>query len=202
MIKPSSLSWALLPLIFMMGCSGYSQLNRDLDDYRPPAYTLNSPSPESEKPEDPAKTDFEREKEQLEKAKALWQEALNSPRRETSFFTPPPGLQKALEPAATDGKAALEALSHPYSLETLETLALIRNPRIQGAKDDVRAALDTYTQVMALDDIVTAILGLHGGNDDRCGSHGGKGTHADAVSISGGFIAEGRNREPVGPGGF
>ena len=154
MIKPSFLSWAFLPLIFMMGCSDYSQLNRDLDHYRPPAYTLTSPPEESEKPAGPPKTDFEREKEQLEKEKALWAEALNSPRRETSFFTPPPALQKALEPAATDGKAALEALGHPYSLEILETLALIRNPRIQGAKDDVRAAVDTYSQVMALDDIL------------------------------------------------
>ena len=36
----------------------------------------------------------------------------------------------------------------------METLALIRNPRIQAARDNVRAAIDTYSQVTALDDIL------------------------------------------------
>jgi cobalt-zinc-cadmium efflux system outer membrane protein len=154
MIKPYSFSWVLLLLIFLVGCSDYSHLNRDLDSYRPPVYTLLSPPEEPEKPEGPAVTDFEREKKQIEKEKALWEEALKAPRKETSFFTPSPGLLKALKTAAGDGKAALDALAHPYSLETLETLALIRNPRIQAAQDDVRAAIDTYSQVMALDDIL------------------------------------------------
>ncbi len=154
MIKPFSFSWALLPLVFMIGCSDYSQLSRDLDDYRPPAYTLSSGSGEPKKPEGPLKTDFQREKEQLEKEKALWEKALKAPQKEASFFTPSPRLLKALKPAAKDSKAALAALAHPYALETLETLVFIRNPRIQGTKDDVRAAIDTYSQVMALDDIL------------------------------------------------
>ena len=154
MIKPSSFSWVLLLLIFMVGCSDYSHLNRDLDDYRPPAYSFLSPSEEPKKPEGPAGTDFEREKKQIDKEKALWEKALKAPQKEVSFFTPPSRLLKALKPAANDNEAALEALAHPYSLETLETLAFIRNPRIQAARDDVRAAIDTYSQVMALDDIL------------------------------------------------
>jgi len=154
MIKPYSFSWVLLLLIFWVGCSDYSHLNRDLDNYRPPVYTFLSPPEEPEKPEGPSVTDFKREKMQIETEKALWEEALKAPGKETSFFTPLPGLLKTLKPAAGNGKTALDALAHPYSLETLETLAFIRNPRIQAAQDDVRAAIDTYSQVMALDDIL------------------------------------------------
>ncbi|MCG6879198.1 MAG: TolC family protein [Deltaproteobacteria bacterium] len=156
MIKPYSysFSWVPLLLIFMVGCSDYSHLNRDLDHYRPPDYTFFSPSEGPEKPEGPAVTEFEREKKQIDKAKVLWEKALEAPQKEASFFTPSSQLLKTLKPAAKDGKAALEALAHPYSLGTLETLALIRNPRIQAARDDVRAAIDTYSQVMALDDIL------------------------------------------------
>ena len=67
MIKFYSFPWVLLLLLFMGGCSDYSHLNRDLDNYRPPAYTLLSPSEKPEKPEGPAVTDFEREKKQIEK---------------------------------------------------------------------------------------------------------------------------------------
>ena len=154
MIKPYSFPRMLLLLIFLFGCSDYSHLNRDLDNYRPPVYTFPSPPEESEKPKDSAVTDFEWEKEQLHKAKALWEKALKAHQKETSFFTPPSRLLKALKPAAGDRQAALDALAHPYSLETLETLVLIRNPRIRAAQDDVRAAIDTYSQVMALDDIL------------------------------------------------
>ncbi|EFK08883.1 conserved hypothetical protein [delta proteobacterium NaphS2] len=154
MIKSYSFSWALFLAVVMVGCSDYSQLNRDLEDYRPPTYTLSSPSQESEKPGGPAKTDFEREKKQIEKAKTLWEKALTSPRRETSFFIPSAELLKALKSAANDGETALEALGHPFALETLDTLVFLRNPRIQAAKDGVRAAIDTYSQVMALDDIL------------------------------------------------
>ena len=147
-------SWALFLAVVMVGCSDYSQLNRDLEDYRPPTYTLSSLSQESEKPEGPAKTNFEREKKQLKKEKALWEKALKTPQKEASFFTPPSRLLKVLKPAAEDNKAALVALADPYSLESLESLVFLRNPRIQAAKDDVRAAIDTYSQVMALDDIL------------------------------------------------
>lgn len=154
MIKPYSFSWALLLLISIVGCSDYSHLDRDLDHYRPPEYTFLSPSEKPEKAGGSLKTDFQLENEQLEKAKTLWEKTLKSPRKEASFFTPPSRLLKSLTPAASDGKAALEALALPFALETLETLTVVRNPRIQAARDDVRADIDTYSQVMALDDIL------------------------------------------------
>ena len=157
MITRYSSSWVLLLLIFTVGCSDYAYLSQDLDNYRPPVYTFLSPTEKAERPEGSLNTDFEREKKQLEKEKALWGKALKAPRKETSFFSPSPRLLKTLKPAAKDGKAALEALAHPYSLESLETLVFLRNPLIQSARDHVRAAIDTYSQVMALDDILRQI---------------------------------------------
>ncbi|MCF8129674.1 MAG: TolC family protein [Deltaproteobacteria bacterium] len=154
MITRYFFSWVLFLLIFTVGCSDYSRLNREMDNYRPPVYSLSSVPGEPEKVETPGVSDFEREKKRLEKEKALWEKALKTSRKEASFFTPSPGLLKALTPAANDGKAALEALEHPYTLESLETLVFLRNPLIQSARDHVRAAIDTYSQVMALDDIL------------------------------------------------
>jgi cobalt-zinc-cadmium efflux system outer membrane protein len=145
---------ALLLLMFVGGCSAYSQLDKDLEQYQPPVIAT-PPSPEGrEPPEILDETGFALEKKKISEAKALWEKALQAPRREMSFFIPPSHLLNSLKPAVRDTAAASGALTPRFSLDTLETLAFLRNPGIRAAENRVRAAIDTYSQVMALDDIL------------------------------------------------
>ena len=145
---------ALFLLASAVGCSNYSQLSKDLEEYRPPAYT--TPSAPEEKtqtgPSDP--TGFALEKKRVNEAKARWDKALNAPEKKETFFHPPSGLLNALEPAVTNPATAAAALNPRFSLATLETLAFLRNPGIKAGEDRARAAVETYSQVLALDDIL------------------------------------------------
>ena len=145
---------ALFLLAFAAGCSNYSQLSKDLEEYRPPAYAA-PPALEGQgrvRPSD--ETGFSLEKRRLSEAKARWEKVLKAPRSETAFFRPPALLLKSLKPAAADAKTASAALKPRFSLETLETLAVLRNPGIKAGKNKARAAMDAYSQVMELDDIL------------------------------------------------
>ena len=146
--------WALALLTFSVGCSSYSQLSNDYDDYRPPVYAVSS---EPERPEQAGSSDetgFDLEKRRISQAKALWEKALEAPRNEATFFRPPSLLLKSLEPAAMDATTASATLTPRFSLETLETLTILRNPGIKAGKNKARAAVDSYSQVIALDDIL------------------------------------------------
>ncbi|HIJ41912.1 MAG TPA: TolC family protein, partial [Deltaproteobacteria bacterium] len=94
------------------------------------------------------------EKKRINEAKARWDKALNAPEKKETFFHPPSGLLNALKPAVTDPATAASALNPRFSLATLETLAFLRNPGIQAGEDRARAAVNTYTQILALDDIL------------------------------------------------
>jgi outer membrane protein, heavy metal efflux system len=146
--------YALLLLMFVGGCSTYSQLDKDLEQYQPPLYATSPPPEGRAQPETSDEAGFALEKKKISEAKALWEKALQAPRRETSFFIPPSQLLNSLKPAARDAAAASGVLTPRFSLDTLETLAFLRNPGIKAAENRARAAIDTYSQVMALDDIL------------------------------------------------
>lgn len=146
--------YALLLLMFISGCSTYSQLDKDLEQYQPPVYTTPPPPEGREQPEASDETGFTLEKKKISDAKALWERALQTPQRKTSFFIPPSHLLNSLKPAAKNDEAASGALTPRFSLDTLETLAFLRNPGIRAAENRAWAAIDTYSQVMALDDIL------------------------------------------------
>ena len=141
-------------MTFVGGCSTYSQLDKDFEQYQPPVYAIPPPQIGLEPPETSDETGFALEKMKISAAKARWEKALQAPREKTSFFTPPPHLLKFLKPAAGDSAAVSRALTPRFSLATLETLVFLRNPGIRAAENRARATLDTYSQVMALDDIL------------------------------------------------
>ena len=92
MIRSYSFPWALFLAVVMVGCSDYPHLNRDLEDYRPPVYTLLSPSEKPENTEDSRKTDFDREKEQINREKALGRRRSNPLERRLLFSRRHPGF--------------------------------------------------------------------------------------------------------------
>lgn len=84
-----SFPYALLLLMFISGCSTYSQLDKDLEQYQPPVYAMPPPPEGREQPEASDETGFTLEKKKISDAKALWERALQTPQRETSFVIPP-----------------------------------------------------------------------------------------------------------------
>jgi cobalt-zinc-cadmium efflux system outer membrane protein len=137
-----------------VGCSNYSQLSKDIEEYRPPAYTVPQAAEGEARARPSDESGFALEKRKINEAKALWEKALKTPRRTEVFFIPPSNLLNGLKPAVTDPGFATAALNPRFSLETLETLAFLRNPGIKAGENRVRAAIDTYSQVLALDDIL------------------------------------------------
>ena len=146
--------FALTLLVSAVGCSNYSQLNREMEEYRPPVYSAPQVKEGDGQGRSPDETAFALEKERINEARALWEKALKSPRTAETFFHPPSNLLNALKPAVTDAAVATAALDPRFSLETLETLAFLRNPGIKASENRTRAAIDTYSQVLALDDIL------------------------------------------------
>ena len=148
------LPYALFFLMFASACSNYSLLNENLEQYQPPAYVATPAPKEKVQTEPSIDTTFALEKKRISEAKARWEKALKTSRGETAFFRPPAHLLKSLKPAATDAKTASAALKPRFSLEALETLVFLRNPGIKAGENKVRAAVESYSQVMALDDIL------------------------------------------------
>ena len=154
MIRRYVFPFLLVLLATGPGCSNYFQLSKDFEEYRPPVYSTPQIKEEAGQAGSSDETAFTVEKGRINEAKALWAKALKTPHRAETFFHPPSNLLNGLKPAVTDPGFATVALNPRFSLETLETLAFLRNPGIKAGENRVRAAIDTYSQVLALDDIL------------------------------------------------
>lgn len=147
----------LMTLTALMGihaCGGYGNLIEEFDEYEPPSdVTVREKALPGHEPA-PADVEFDSEKKRIMEAAKKWKKSLTAGGDEHPFFRPPDRLLKRLKPARTDVDVARTALRRRFSLETLETLAFLRNPGIKASEDRVRAAIDTYSQILALDDIL------------------------------------------------
>ncbi|MDZ7696406.1 MAG: TolC family protein [Deltaproteobacteria bacterium] len=145
---------SVLPAL-ALACGDYSRLKGEVETYQPPVYAVSRGGEAQEKEKSPVQTDYALEKGRINTARARWEDALKKvPASKDAFFCPPSGLLNKLVPAASDPAVAAAALIPRFSLETLMTLALLRNPEIQAGQDRARAATDTYSQILALDDIL------------------------------------------------
>ena len=134
--------------------AGYRDMKKEFDSYRPPAYFQDQfrPAPAYAKPTlDEA---FSAEKKRIEAIKSRWEESLTAVEEKVTFLRPDPKLLTSLRPAETDSAAAADALKGTFSLKTLETLALLRNPGVKAAENRLRAAIEAFTQVAELDEIL------------------------------------------------
>jgi len=145
---------SVLPAL-ALGCGDYSRLNRAVETYQPPLDTVSRGADVREESKPPVETDYALEKKRIHTARARWEAALKKvPTSKDAFFCPPSELVDKLMPAASDPEVAGAALIPRFSLDTLMTLTLLRNPEIQAGEDRARAAMDTYSQILALDDIL------------------------------------------------
>jgi outer membrane protein TolC len=144
----------LIVLIAAQACTGYRDLKNDIEAYRPPSYIPAQARPGA----DPAKplTDngFMAAKKRMAEARAHWEKALTSPDEKPLFFRPDLKILASLRPAGADDNAATAALRAGFSPETLEALTLLRNPGIEAAANRFRAAVEKFSQVADLDEIL------------------------------------------------
>ncbi len=129
-------------------------LSGEMADYRPPPMALVVPGSSPPAPSAAAADDFTRQVDQMERTKRSWESALRTPGDEPRFLAPSPARLAGLERAAVEVEAAARALADGFSLETLEILALLRSPGVASAEERFRAALESYSQVANLDEIL------------------------------------------------
>lgn len=156
----ASALWILILSAAPPAEAGYREMKSALEDYEPPVYlrSRTKPPETAPKPETEGETDtkeFEAARKKLETMKARWEESIAEPGKAGfTFVQTDPGRMERLRPAASDPVAATSELRETFSLKTLEALTLLRNPGIQSARDHVRAALESFSQVTNLDEIL------------------------------------------------
>jgi outer membrane protein TolC len=136
---------------------GYRELNRTFEAYEPPPYVQTRlrhvepvPRPEAV----PGYPQFEAEKRSIAELAERWEKALTITGDEEAFFRPDGSLFETLRPAGVAMEPAADAVADRFSLEVLETLAILRNPGIKAAQNRLRAAIETFSQVTQLDEIL------------------------------------------------
>lgn len=153
----NSLSFMLAALLLAAphpAQADYGSLLHEMEDYQPPGLmtsqlaTRPEPAPA---PGSAADNEFDNQVSSLQQRQAEWQQSLTESKADTAFYHPDSALTLTLQAAATDPAAAAKALATGFSLETLETLVLLRSPAIQSKESEFRAVLEGYSQVEDLD---------------------------------------------------
>jgi len=139
-----------MALIWATGLAacGYRDLKQDMDAYAPPAMLQQaqvSNSPVIGEPDA-----FETESATIAKLRDRWEKAVD----ETATAAGGTDVQPAVIEAATDDALSLNLLTSPFSLQTVQSLILLRNPSVKGAQDRFKAALEGFDQVTQLDEIL------------------------------------------------
>ena len=131
----------------------YRDLRAAFEQYRPPSHLFHAPAETPAAP--PAENDaFEAEKQRLLDLKARWQEDLRSLAAPTAFYHADAQALAALQTARTETAAAQAAVRQSFSLDVSALLALLRSPAIRAADSRARAAVEKYSQVSAVDDVL------------------------------------------------
>ncbi|MCP4117435.1 MAG: TolC family protein [Desulfobacteraceae bacterium] len=94
---------------------------------------------------------FEAVKKRIKDARTRWEKAAE---KGEGFISMAPSMAASLEQASWDDGFAAARLNREFTLETLEILTLFRNPSIRRAKKELLGAVQTFTQVMNLDEIL------------------------------------------------
>ncbi len=135
--------------------AGYPELERERGAYRPPEIYTAYSAPAGVAPAGEAgPDDFAHQVESLDRARRQWQASLQAGVAGAAFYTPSAEALERLGAAGDDPEAAAAAVAGEFSLETLETLAWLRNPGIRAAQAALRGVLERYTQASSLDEVL------------------------------------------------
>ena len=152
--RPAIVICTLTLLLAAQAQAAYRDLKQQIDTYSPPSdlQELAQPAPAREKPV--RIPDFAAEIKRIEDIKSRWLKSLSGADKGPVFFRPDERLLRSLQPAASDELAAGNALKRGFSLATLETVALLRSPRVKAAENRLRATIESFSQVQNLDVIL------------------------------------------------
>ena len=147
--------WGIAAAAALMGMAtvvfgGYRDLIREFDAYAPPPAVPVQQQLTEPGAADTAVDDFEAAKAAIEAARERWAELLT----ESEPFAALDTVSQTLADASADDARTLALLRGPFALDTVEKLILLRNPAVAGATARFRAALEGFTQVAQLDEIL------------------------------------------------
>jgi len=155
-MRKGFLPWILGTAMVIPACTGYQELKKDWEGYKPSPFYQDYAKPGLSKqiPPQPLDGNFEAEVLKLKERKKKWEDSLNSPGKEDGYDRPDPARFRALFPAAKEPSLAEEVLAMRFPLEDLENLSLLRNPGVKAADRNMRASIEAYSQVWNLDEIL------------------------------------------------
>ena len=154
MIRKYFFTFCLILTVSTQAHAGYSDMKKALDTYRPPIFFQDQFHPLSVQTAPGVDKAFALEKKQIEELKARWEKALKPSQEQETFLKLDTDLARSLRPAETDATAAANTLRGTFSLKHIETLTLLRNTGIKAAGARLRGAIEAFTQVTALDEIL------------------------------------------------
>jgi hypothetical protein len=134
--------------------AGYRKMRKEIETYKPPSVFQISEDSDRDKIETTVDTNFMEELEKIREIKVKWEKSLKATDEDFSFIRPDPDRLAELHPAKFDLNKAVEAMKDEYSLETLETLVLLRNPGVMAAENRFQASVEMFSQVSTLDEIL------------------------------------------------
>ncbi len=139
-----------IALIWATGLAacGYRDLKQDMNAYAPPAMIQQA---QASKPPVTSKPDvFEAESATIARLRDRWEKTVG----ETTAAVGGADAQPAMIASATDDARSLGLLRPSFSLQTVQSLILLRNPSIKASTDRLWAALEGFDQVTQLDEIL------------------------------------------------
>ena len=145
----------LLPFTaILLACSigpvsaGYQDLRQEMEDYSPPAVFQSESKPVREGSYPP--DTFAMEKKNIDAARDRWTQIV----QESKLPVIPASVSPTIVDAARDDVQTRMALQDHFSLPMVQAFILLRNPAIAGAVTRFKAAIEGFSQVTQLDEIL------------------------------------------------
>jgi cobalt-zinc-cadmium efflux system outer membrane protein len=173
------IAYILIILIVTPVHAGYREMKKEIDTYAPRSFVAIPDRPTTAPVDSPVDQEFEASLQNILDIKSKWERLINSDDEGYTFLKPDIELIEALRPAASDPYKTAEKMKAEYSLKILEALVLLRNPGIKAAANRFRAAIETFSQVSSLDEILRQYTALTEGQMTGVGPTKGK----DPVSM-------------------
>ena len=171
--------------------SEYRKLRDAFEQYQPPTH-LFVPHAHPQPAGDTNSEAYEAEKQRLLKLKADWQEGLDDLSTPDAFYRPDAEALAGLRSAGSNTSAAQEAVSREFTQRVVELLALLRSPAIKSAGKRMRAAIEKYSQVSAVDDILRRYSAFSEGVTTGVGAMPGHGAAQASFPFPGVLALKGR----------
>ena len=180
--------------------SEYRKLDDAFDRYQPPAHLFRPPAPAQPRNRRGVRGPTR------PKNSACWNSRPTGATRWTIFPHPPPftgrmrRFWRACRKPAADVAAAQQAVHGEFALPVSEVLALLRSPAVAAAQKRMRAAIERYSQVTALDDVLRRYSAFAEGAVTGVGAMPGHGGGGAPFPIPGVLALKGAHRHPGGDG--